>query len=385
MELYKSPLVTGLSLVSCLGSSIEETWEFLCSGKDGLSPITSFDTEQLRSSIGGEIKSIYSLTGKDRMLQLSKEAITNTINDSGLTITDINQAKSALVLGTSLGHIFENENSPTNIDDYIPDVLNEIGLTIPFLAISSACSSGSDAISIGCDLIQFQEFDIVICGGVDILDIYKMTGHSSLHTLSPTKCRPFSIDSDGTSLGEGAAFIILEAPKNIKRKNANYYASIIGRSNTTDTSSVTAPDENGLGAIRVIEQAINQTPFKASDISYINAHGSGTPTNDKMEAKVYEILFSDSQTPVSSTKSAFGHTLGATGAIEAIIAILALNKKTAPPTAGLKKCSAEWENKNLIIGEPLRIDGKNLITASVTYGFGGANACLVFTNINKEI
>ncbi|MNG18774.1 3-oxoacyl-[acyl-carrier-protein] synthase 2 [compost metagenome] len=117
----------------------------------------------------------------------------------------------------------------------------------------------------------------------------------------------------------------------------------------------------------------------------MNAHGSGTPTNDKMEAKVYESLFLHSQAALSSTKSAFGHTLGATGAIEAIVAITALNKKEAPPTAGVKELSSEWKNKNLVIHKPTTITAEPIVTASVTYGFGGANACLIFANSEEGI
>jgi 3-oxoacyl-[acyl-carrier-protein] synthase II len=373
-------VVGGIGLITCLGENIDHIWGELRNGASGIREITLFDTADARSAMGGEVLGKFPKDGFSRMKSFSKKAIYNAIIDSGLSVHDINNEKSVLVIGSSLGHLFQNELSPVELDNYIEELLVELNLNIPFISVSAACSSGGDSIAIGADLIEFQNYGLVICGGVDVLDVYKLMGHSSLQTLSATQCRPFSDVDYGTTLGEGAAFIILSDKATRKRaKFSKSYANLIGRSDTTDTVSVTNPDNTGYGAMRAIKQAIGKTGFSLNQISYINAHGSGTQTNDVMEWEVYKQLFSISSPFISSTKGAFGHTLGATGAIEAIVAILSIYKKEAPPNVGCIIPSKEWEGTGLVMGSFKKIDISPLVAISVTYGFGGANSCLVFS------
>jgi len=373
--------VTGMSMLTCLGENIEDTWKNIREGNSGIDDITLFPTDTLRSIRGGEVKGDYPTDGYNRMKSFAKVGILKAIEDTGLTVEKINELKSAIIIGTSLGHIFDNEKGAVRLDDYVSELLQEIGLNIPYICVSSACSSGSDAIIIAGDLLEYKGFDLVICGGIDILDIYKMRGHSSLRTLAVTQCKPFSSgDETGTSLGEGAAFLVLETKKLSNERSAKVYANFSASSNTTDTISVTTPDETGAGAIRLIEQAMSRSEHNINDISYVNAHGSGTAANDKMEAKVYRERLSSGNPAISSTKGIFGHTLGATGAIEAIMCIMAIVKKEAPPTAICKEVSKDWENANVVLNKSLPLTDDKLITVSVTYGFGGANACLVFNN-----
>lgn len=382
-KISNKTVVTGLSIVSCLGENPDEVWERLCKGDTGLLPIDLFDISRCRSSLGGEVRGDYPVRGFDRMVAFTVKGIELALREAGISLDYVRSVKSAIVLGTSLGHLFENQAGPVKLDEFMPEVLKRFNLNIPYLVVSTACSSGTDAIGNGCDLIEFMSYDLVITGGVDVLDIFKMLGHSSLRTLSPTRCKPYDIQSDGTSLGEGSAILVLENKSKAELRETHIFAHLVGRSSTTDTQSITAPDETGNGAIRVIVQALKQGGLKPEDVNYLNSHGSGTPTNDAMEAKVYKHLFNKCGTPISSTKGAFGHTLGATGAMEALVAIMALDKCEAPPIANMENLMEEWREANIVSGsQPYKLMDTN-VAVSVTYGFGGANASLVFKKLKE--
>jgi 3-oxoacyl-(acyl-carrier-protein) synthase len=379
----RETVVTGIGLLSALGQDISESWSSLCQGERGLRPVTLFDTSRFRSSLGGEVVGDYPAVGKERMAAFGRKALVEALDQAGLTPSELDPKKCALVIGTSLGHLFDNEEGAVPLDEFIPQLLEQSGIQIPYFMLSTACSSGSDSVAIGMDLIAFMGYEMVLCGGVDVLDRYKMSGHSSLQTQSPTACTPFSVDTDGTTLGEGAAFVVLETAAHAAGRGIRPLARAVGRSCTTDTQSVTAPDETGRGAIRAITQALEQGGLAPSDAAYLNAHGSGTPTNDAMEALVYDALFRQHDTPISATKAALGHTLGATGTMEAVLSIQALLKEEAPPTAGLKEIAAAWAGARVIQGAaaPIRKGGA---AVSVTYGFGGANTALVFDSSSAE-
>ena len=375
------PLVTGVGIVSCLGEERRAVWSQLRAGRSGIGPVGAFEAERFRNCRAGAVTCIdLPVEGAERMRALTSRALSNALTDAGLDADHLQRRRVAMVVGTSLGHLFHNAEGPVTLDDFVGPALVELGLDIPAIAVSSACSSSTDAIALACDLIDQRRFDVVVCGGVDVLDEYKMMGHSSLRTMSPTTCRPFAADSDGTALGEGAAFLVLESARSATDRDARAHARVLGRSSTTDTSGVTAPDETGAGALRAIRQTLSQHGCEARDIVYVNAHGSGTPTNDAMEARVYAELFSECRPAVSSTKSAFGHTLGATGAIEAAVAIWALQEREAPPTAGVQQASSAWGDARVVTGtQAMPIGDRDRdVAISVTYGFGGANACLAF-------
>jgi len=217
----------------------------------------------------------------------------------------------------------------------------------------------------------------VIAVGVDILDRYKMAGHSSLSTMSPDQCRPFDVAGNGTILGEGAAAVVLEAPAYAEGRGAPQRGRLSGVASTTDTSGATSPDPEGGGATRVLVQALARAGRVANDVAYVNAHGSGTPVNDAMEAKAFARVFQRGGPPVSSTKPAFGHTLGATGIIEAVVALEALRRKRVPPTVGLADIAPEADGLLLVQGTAIALPVDAPCAISVTYGFGGANTALV--------
>jgi 3-oxoacyl-[acyl-carrier-protein] synthase II len=353
-------------------------WRRLIEGGSGIAPIEAFDASRCRNVAGGEIKDPLPTDGGARMAALFEAALTAALGDAALPAAELNRARAALVVGSSFGDIFHADGEPVELDHYIRPSLDRLGIDVPFLSVSSACSSGSDAVAMGADLIDALGYDVVVCGGVDILDIYKMVGHSSLGTLSSHRCVPFSADGDGTLLGEGACFLVLERPEHAARRAVRVRAALTGAASTTDTNTVTSPDLTGAGAARAVRSALAQGDRSAADVAYVNAHGSGTPVNDAMEAKVYGELFAATRPPLSSTKAAFGHTLGATGAIEAAIAIIALEQRQAPPTAGLAAVHEDWQHANLVRpGESTPL-GDGRLALSVTYGFGGANVALAF-------
>ncbi|WP_037460308.1 beta-ketoacyl synthase N-terminal-like domain-containing protein [Skermanella stibiiresistens] len=370
--------VTGAGMVTCLGRDPDIVWSRLMAGLSGISRITMFDTSQCLNQRGGEIKDALPADGGPRMAALLDAAFRSALADAGLSVDDLKARRAALVVGSSFGNIFQTEKGPVELDHYVKPLLRDLGLDIPVLSVSSACSSGSDAIATGADLLDFAGFDIVLCGGVDVLDIYKMVGHSALGTLSPTRCTPFSADGDGTALGEGAALLVLERASGAALRGGHVRAILTSRASTTDTNTLTSPDLTGAGAMRAISNALVQTGAAVDGIAYINAHGSGTHVNDAMEAQVYAGMFARTRPAISSTKAAFGHTLGATGAIEAAISIMALERGEAPPTSGLATVHEDWRAAAVTLaGQPAPLpDGK--LALSVTYGFGGANVALLF-------
>ncbi|UEM24784.1 beta-ketoacyl-[acyl-carrier-protein] synthase family protein (plasmid) [Skermanella mucosa] len=372
------PVVTGAGLVTCLGRDQDAVWSRLMAGESGVAPIEAFDTAQCLNGSGGEIKDGLPSDGGARMAALLEGALRAALADADLAIGDLAGRRAALVVGSSFGNIFQTENGPVELDHYIRPLLGGLGLDLPVISVSSACSSGSDAIATGADLIDFAGFDVVLCGGVDVLDIYKMVGHSALGTLSPPRCTPFSADGDGTALGEGAALLVLEAPADAARRGARVRSVLTGRASTTDTNTLTSPDLTGAGAMRAIDNALAQDGGTAADIAYVNAHGSGTPVNDAMEAQVYAGMFGKHRPAISSTKAAFGHTLGATGAIEAGIAILALERGEAPPTSGLAAVHEDWRRAAVVLPGDRAPLPPGRAALSVTYGFGGANVALLF-------
>jgi 3-oxoacyl-[acyl-carrier-protein] synthase II len=369
------PVISGIGILTCMGASVEEVWDNLLQGKSGIVPVDG--SNDLPDYFAGKINGQYPLSASERMAAFLKTALINCIDDACVNVRQICDARSMLVYSTSLGAIFDPNGKPAVLDEFVSQVLQDVFLDIPYLSLSSACSSSSDAICTASDLINYQGFDVVICGGVDVLDKYKIRGHAGLSTLSAVPCAPFSKNTDGTTLGEGACFMVLTGPDFLSSNDLKWYGAITGKGNSTDIESITSPDNSGKTATNAIVNALEDAGVLPSDVAYINAHGSGTPINDKMENKIYKNVFSSYMTPISSTKGAFGHLLGATGAIEAMIAVMALQRGVAPPTVNLTVPDEQWIDTGLIYGSSKPIS-KGHVSLSMTYGFGGANTCLVF-------
>lgn len=371
-----TPVITGRGWITALGSGIEPVMDRLLAGDTGISPARRIDASGLRNDHCGEVAASVPDEPRERIAVLLRQAVTNALDDAGLDAAQFNE-RGAIVLATSFGTIFHNADGPVALDDVLGETLRAIGLTIEPIVISAACSSSTEALGLGHDLIAPGRCDRVLAIGVDVVDRYKMAGHSSLSTMSPDTCRPFDVAANGTILGEGAAAMILEAPAAVAQRGGTSLGRLLGVASTTDTAGATSPDPDGTGAIRVLTEALSRAGRTAADVGYVNAHGSGTPVNDAMEIKAFTRVFGEAGPLVSSTKSAFGHTLGATGLMEAIVALEALRRRCAPPTVGLVTPADAANDLHLVRGRSERIATDRTCALSVTYGFGGANSALV--------
>jgi 3-oxoacyl-[acyl-carrier-protein] synthase II len=306
----------------------------------------------------------------DRQVALASATVLAALADAGLPA-----AETLLVTGTSHGAQLDDEHAGS-LDRWAIDTASRAGMTTPPVSISTACSSGSDAIMVGAQLIRAGAADVCVCGGADVLTDVKRLGHSALRTMSTTTLRTFHPEGDGTLLGEGAAFLVLESAESAARRGVTGHAVFAGAGSSNDASGMTAPDPSGDGLLLAVRRCLADARADLADVTVVNAHGSGTPTNDTVEARAYSRLFADGPQPaVFATKGAFGHTLGATGAIEAVATVLALRDRVVPPVFGLTEQPPTLPLP-VPAGGPMPI--KSGIGLSLTLGFGGFNTCLAF-------
>lgn len=372
------PVVTGMGLVSALGRGYEAVFARLCAGHSGVRHNPDPQYAGFRNTRMGMVEEAFPAAADARVTALLAAALRDALADAGIDGAAARlPATGAAVIGVSFGAIFHNQDGPVALDGAVDLAFPAAGLALVPHVLSAACSSSSEAIAMAYDMIVQGEAELVLAGGVDVIDRYKMAGHSSLATLSPTQCRPFDVHADGTILGEGAAILVLEHPRHAAARGARIHARLGGVAANTDTNTPTSPDETGAGASRVIRAALSRARCLPLSVAYVNAHGSGTPVNDAMEATAFSATFGRPGPVVSSTKPAFGHTLGATGAIEAIVAIEALVHGVAPATYGLTVPHASWHGANVPSGAVQEL-AQGDCALSVTYGFGGANVALLF-------
>jgi 3-oxoacyl-[acyl-carrier-protein] synthase II len=250
------------------------------------------------------------------------------------------------------------------------------GLTGPRTTIMTACSSSAVALGHALDMIRLGYQDAMIAGGVESLCRLTYSGFNSLRLVDPEPCRPFDLERKGISLGEGAAFIILEDADHAIRRNANIFAEFLGYGLSCDAIHMTAPSYDGEGAFLAISRAIEDAGISPEEIDYINAHGTATPLNDLMETKaIKKVLGNDTGVPVSSIKAMVGHTLGASGAIEAVATVLSIYNGVIPPTINHSEkdpgCDLDY-----VANKAREVDIN--VALSNSFAFGGNNACLVF-------
>jgi 3-oxoacyl-[acyl-carrier-protein] synthase-1 len=254
-------------------------------------------------------------------------------------------------------------------------VAEALGLWGPCETISTACSSGSNAISLAADMIATGRADVMLAGGIDSFSRLTLNGFGSLLLIDGEGCRPFDEKRKGISLGEGAAVLTLESEEGARRRNAPILATLSGWANTCDAHHATAPAPNGDGILRAIQSALARSDLKPRDIHYINAHGTATIDNDRAESAAIYQIFGESMPPVSSTKRFFGHTFAAAGAIEAVVCVLALKHQALLPNVGLTRQDPECPVRVQRDFEPSDISR----VMSLSLGFGGNNNCLILT------
>lgn len=367
-----SVCVTGMAWSTALGSTVDGVWKLLLDGASGLRDMGS--QHPLRNTTAAIVPEVSTeLEPWTRQLELTKSTLAKAVSDAGLSIDD---PRVRPVLGTSYGPHLE-EPDTHSLSQWSTTAARDVGCVNSPVTVTTACSAGADAMVAGAALLTSEAADICVCGGVDVLTIGKRLGHSQLGTMSATDLRAFDIDGDGTLLGEGAAFLVLETAQSVSARGARVYAVLAGTGSANDASSAVAPDRTGLQVQRAVRRALDAAGIGTGDIAVINAHGSGTPVNDEVEATAYSGLFSDSARPpaVFATKGAFGHTLGATGAIEAIAVIQALRTGIVPPVHALSEPIPALALP-VATGSPMNV--RSGYGISVTLGFGGFDTCLVF-------
>jgi 3-oxoacyl-[acyl-carrier-protein] synthase II len=410
-------VVTGIGVLCPLGLNISTTWEALIAGKSGIDYITLFDAESLETRIAGEVKGFVptdyinrkDARRMDRFAQLTVAASLTAVEQSGIQINSANQDNIGIIVGSGIGGLttlFEQtrvllEKGPSKVSPFlVPMMISDmaaaqvsitLGVKGPNLCTTSACSSGSDAIGVGYELIKRGDTQAVIAGGSEaIINPIGITGFSALKAISTRNdepqlaSRPFDAERDGFIISEGAGLLILENLAHAQKRGANILAEIIAYGASADAYHITQPDENGEGAARAMQTALDKAGITASEIDYINAHGTSTPLNDKTETISIKRVFGDNayKIPISSTKSMMGHLIGGAGAVEAAICIMVIQHGIIPPTINLTHPDPECD---LDYVPNVARQAKVTTALSNSFGFGGHNSVLVFRQYSEAL
>ncbi len=398
-------VITGEGSISPLGVSSKDLWNNLIHGKSGIKLIKSFDTENFNVKIAGEITDFDPLTffehkesrKLDRYTMFAMIAADQAIKSSGLDSSNV-----GVILGTGVGgmHTLEEEQtkllkkgqrgvSPHFIPKMIPNIAGgqiaiKYGFHGPNFSLSTACSSASDAIGMAYRLIQSNQINTMVCGGSEGgITPLTLSGFSNMKALSKNNdnpqsaSKPFDKNRDGFIMSEGSAMLVLESLDSAQKRGANILAEIVGYGITNDAYHITQPHNESKGAASAIDLALKDASINKDEVSYINAHGTSTYYNDMLETQAIKQVFGNQAKDllISSTKSMTGHMLGATGAIEAINCIYAMNHGIIPPTINYETPDPECD-LNYVPNKS--IESNLTITMSNSFGFGGHNSVLAF-------
>ncbi len=409
----KRVVITGSGALTPLGLNLEESWEKALAGQSGIEKITKFSTEGYDVSFAGEVKGfqpdlyIHKKEQKkmDLFIQYAVAATKMALDDSGLVINAENAERGGVFIGSGMGGLpnIEDEyrklleKGPSRISPFfIPAVITNLasgqvsilfGVKGPNYSITSACATGAHSIGEAYNYIRMGTCDYMIAGGSEsTVCPMAIGGFASMRALSTRNAepqrasRPFDRDRDGFVLAEGAAVLILESLEHAEKRGARILAEVTGYGASSDAHHMTNPAPGGEGGARAMRFALQDAGLKASDIQYINAHGTSTPVGDELETAAVKAVFGDSAKKLwmSSTKSMTGHTLGAAGAIEGAFCLMALRDQIVPPTINLENPS---ETCDLDYVANKARDGKLQHVMNNSFGFGGTNACLIFSKI----
>jgi 3-oxoacyl-[acyl-carrier-protein] synthase II len=403
-------VVTGVGAVSPLGLTVASTWAGVVAGHSGVGPITLFDPEGYAVRIAAEVRGFEpeAVFGRrrarhlDRVTQLALVATGEAVESSKLDV-GADPERVGVVFGTGIGGIRSLEEglavlnargpdwvSPYTLPMMIPNmVAGEVAMEWGIRGYSScpvtACSASATAIGEGMDLIRAGRADAVVCGGSEApITHVAVAGFAAMKALSTRNhdpegaSRPFDAGRDGFVMGEGAAVLVLEDMELARRRGAPILAELAGYGATTDAYHMTTPHPEGDGAVRAMRAACRDAGLEPAAIGYVNAHGTSTPPNDRVETLALKRLFGEKVPPVSSTKSMTGHTLGAAGALEAVLCIQALNQHTLPPTINQEQPDPDCD-LDYVPNRARPADPQVVMTNS--FGFGGHNASLVFRRL----
>ena len=409
-------VITGMGILSPLGLDLASTWQGLIAGKSGIDYITQFDTEGFETKIAGEVKGFEptKYIGRkearrmDRFTQMAVVAAMQAVEQARLEITPENQENIGVLVGSGIGGLITLseqlriliERGPDKISPFlVPMMITDmasgqisilLGPKGPNFCPTSACSSGSDAIGTAYEIIKRGDAVAMLAGGTEaVITPITIAGFNANRAISTRNAapqqasRPFDAERDGFVIGEGAAILVLESLPYARQRGIKILAEIIGYGASSDAVHITQPAENGEGAVRAMRLALKKAGLAPTEIDYINAHGTSTPLNDKVETMAIKAVFGDYayKVPISSTKSMTGHLIGAAGAIEAAICIMAIQSGIIPPTINLNNPDPECDMDYV----PNVARRAKVTTAlSNSFGFGGHNSVLVFRQYNEE-
>jgi 3-oxoacyl-[acyl-carrier-protein] synthase II len=404
-------VITGLGVVAPNGIGKDEFWEANVKGKPGFNRIKIFDTIDYNSKIAAEVSNFDPLKYMpqsvakriDRYAQLGLAAAKMAVEDSKLILEKEDKYMMGVCIGTGLGGILFHEKQivdiirktitkphPLGVPKISPNAVPghiaiELGLKGINLAISTACASSTNAIGQAFDIIRLKRADVMITGGTEApLTPFTFAAFDSLRVLSSKRndtpeeaSRPFDMDRDGFVMGEGAGMLILEELERARKRNAYIYAEILGYGATSGAHHMVMPDPTGEDAARVMRLAIKEANIDTKDIDYINAHGTSTQANDKIETQAIKIVFGKHayRIPISSTKSMIGHLIGAAGAVELIATILAMQNRTIPPTINYQTKDPECD-LDYVPNEARKVSKIDIVMSN-SFGFGSNNAAII--------
>ena len=405
-------VITGTGVISPIGNSTNQFWNSLINGKNGVDLISLFDTEEFNVKIAAEVKiklddyfTTKELNKIDRFTAFAIIAADEAIKNSNISKENSNKDRIGVIIGSGIGGIntFEKQHkrllrSPKKVSPYfIPTMISDIAsghisIKHDFTGINycvvSACATGSHAIGDAYKMIKYGDADAIIAGGSESgISPISIAGFSNMKALTKNSdinsaCRPFDLNRDGFVMGEGAGIIVLESLQNATNRNATIYGELVGYGASADAYHLTQPDPDGRGAIASMNIALNEAQINPSSIDYINAHGTSTKFNDKIESNAIKSLFKKHayNVSISSTKSMTGHLLGAAGGVEAIACIHAIKNSIIPPTINYKSpdplCDLNYT--------PNKSANKSINYALTnTFGFGGHNASLIFKKFDE--
>jgi 3-oxoacyl-[acyl-carrier-protein] synthase II len=399
----KKVVVTGFNVISALGLDWEETWKNIQAGKSGVKKITLFDTSENQTQIAAELPSGFAEKSSaiikkriakqmTRVTQMAYVCATEAIEKHNIDFEQVDKKRVGVILGVVNTGDSSSEQGTTAKNLILKRMNNAMPAWIgmkyniegPNFTTSSACSSSAFAVALGYDNIKSGRADMMIVGGADsIINKEEIDGFNEIYALSvandtPEKAScPFSQKRDGFIIGEGAGMMILESEESAKARGAKIYAELVDYAFTNESYNIMAPKPNGEGMADTIELALKNAGISKDSVSYINAHGTSTMLNDMYETKAIKKVFGENayNIPVSSTKSMTGHTIGAAGAIEGVLSVLAIKDGVIPPTINYEEKDPELDLDYV----PNKARKQDLdVVLSNSFAFGGHNATLVF-------
>ena len=394
-------VITGVGLLTPVACGREEFWRAITSGESGIAPVTSFDTSAFPVHLGGEVKGFVPeewvrrrpVHELGRGSQLAIAAAHMAVENSGIDLASYLPGRAGVSMGTTSGEpqIVEQYNDirrhggleaiPKELPPKYPchvipsNMAIEFGLRGPCLMIPTACAAGNYAIGYGFDVIRTGRADVMLAGGADPFSRITYMGFARLGAIAPQRCQPFDKNRQGMVPGEGAAVLVLEPLEAAKARGAAIIAEVLGYGVSCDAHHMTAAHPQGDGAIRAMAMAMEGSRVTVDDIDYISAHGTGTPTNDRVESLAVRRLFGAraDKVPMSSIKSMLGHTMGAASAIEAVACALAISTGVIPPTINYETPDPECD-LDYVPNKARKTDPRVILNNA--YAFGGNNASL---------